>query len=204
MTYDDQKGAWEKFRAKPFPWNAKSIKAAVLVAEDDMNDERIAEAVGTSHYTLGKWKSHPEFKERVALNLEALERAMLRLPIAKKRKRVQQLDDMNRRLMLLVEDREAAYAEDKDVIGGRTGLVVKQTRLLGTGKDARIVEEFAFDRPVVMELRATQEQAAKELGQWVDKGEITGANGSPLIITEIVIDRSNAAPESDEDEGDEE
>ena len=44
----------------------KQENAARLVAEDDLPDEKIAEAVGIARSTLSEWKLLPEFKVRVA------------------------------------------------------------------------------------------------------------------------------------------
>lgn len=192
-----------KYGNKTWTWTAKRVQAAQLVAEDDMKHARIAEEVGVSGATLANWKATPEFRERVVEYEAELEAEMLRLPIARKRKRVAGYDDLKRRLLMVIEDREEVYVQDAEVVAGRTGLIVKQTKSVGYGKNSQIVTENAFDAALIRELRAVDEQAAKELGQWVDKGELTGANGGPLVITDILVDRS-AAPEGTVDDDDDE
>lgn len=198
---------FEEREGPMFRWNEKLIRAALLVAEDDMSLRRIAEEVGIAYPTLLKKKNAPEFKQRVAEHLEELEAEMLRLPIAKRRKRIARLNDMSERVQMLIDDRATVFGEDESIVGGRTGIVVKQTKSIGFGKNAQIVIENAFDRALLMELRAIDEQAAKETGQWVDRGELTGKNGSPLILTEVVINRGGVpegedGSDEDPDEGD--
>jgi len=54
------------------------------------------------------------------------------------------------------------------VPGGETGLLVRQIKLSNTGIQ---VEEFAVDTRLLKEMRALEEQVAKELGQYADKPE---------------------------------
>lgn len=185
-----------------FRWNEKKLQAAKLVAENNLSRERIAEEVGCGFSTLVKWKMDPDFKAKVAEYEAEIEAEMMRLPIAKRHVRVNRLNDLARRLQVVIDDRESAYAEDEDIIGGRSGAVVKQIKSVGYGKDSRIVEEYAVDTALIRELRAIDEQAAKELGQWIDKGELTGKNGQPLTLTEIVVDLSLGVESPDDDEDD--
>jgi hypothetical protein len=55
------------------------------------------------------------------------------------------------------------------VPGGSTGLLHRV--LQSTGPRGRPGEEFAVDVPLLRELRATEQQAAQELGQWMEKGK---------------------------------
>jgi hypothetical protein len=48
-----------------FRLTARRVKAAQLVAEDSLSDERIAAAVGISRRGLAKWKQQPAFIELV-------------------------------------------------------------------------------------------------------------------------------------------
>lgn len=187
-------------------WNKKRYHAAKLVAENEVSRERLCEMVGISLPTFYNWFRTPEFKAKVAEYQADIDAEMMRLPIAKKNVRVARLNDLQRRLELVVTDREEAYSQDEQVIGGRSGAIVKQYKSVGYGKESRIVEEHAFDAALFREIRAIDEQAAKELGQWVDKGELTGKNGTPLQLTEIVIelpagsDSDSEEPEDDFDD----
>ena len=63
----------------------------------------------------------------------------------------------------IVEGRAADMAS---VPGGASGLLVRQYKQ--TGKDSYEVE-YAFDAALPREMRATMQQAAQELGQWLEK-----------------------------------
>ena len=190
---------------EPFRWDKPRLTAARLTAANEMNNTRIAEEVGITTTTLQRWQSHPDFKAKVADYLAEIESDMLRLPIAKKHVRVARLQDLQERLQMVLDDRQAAYLKEDTVIAGRSGAIVKQTKSVGSGENARIVEESVFDAALFREIRAIDEQAAKELGQWIDKGELTGRNGTPLMVTEVVIDMTSLgdAPLDDPDDPDE-
>ena len=61
----------------------------------------------------------------------------------------------------------------------KSGYLVRTIKIIGSGRNQEVVEEYAFDAALARERRATAEQAAKELGQWVDKGDIT-SGGEPI------------------------
>lgn len=183
-------------------WNATRTKAAVLIAENNMPLYRIAEELKVSHQTLMNWRVTPEFRDRVTEIESELEAAVFQLPIAKRRERVKGLQDLKERLLLIVEDRETHLSQDPEAVGGRSGLVVKQTKSVGYGKNSEIVTEYGFDPAIVRELRAIDEQAAKELGQWTDRQEISGQGGGPIIISDVIVDRSsesNTTTSADDD-----
>lgn len=179
-----------------FQWTKPRLEAAALVAENALSEERIAEAVGVDRRTLFRWRQVPEFQARVAEHIAELEAATLRYGIAKRRRRVAALDDRWNRLQRVIEER-AADPKMADVPGGTTGLVVRQVKLvkvytssedeppgddeassetevLYSAKRDVQVEEYTVDAPLLKEIRATEEQASKELGQWVEKQEHSG------------------------------
>jgi transposase-like protein len=168
-----------------FHWTKPKERAAVLLAEDDITDAEIAAQVGVNPATLWRWKQHPEFAARVGDHTGQLQAAMLRYRVAKKRERMRVLDDLHTKLLTVIEDRGVEYEDDAP--GTRTGLVTKTFKMVGAGRDATLVTEWGVDTPTVREIRAIQEQAAKELGQWVEKGEISGPGGSPLVIRSISV-----------------
>lgn len=66
------------------------------------------------------------------------------------------------------------------VAGGKTGLLCRTQKGLGSGKDFEIVDEFELDAALLRELRAHEEQAARELGQWVEKQAQTDSKGKDV------------------------
>lgn len=70
----------------------------------------------------------------------------------------------------------AERAKDPDmqsVPGGRTGLLVKDYKSVGSGATAQIMEIYRIDAPLLYELRAHEEAIAMELGQRVKRSEST-------------------------------
>jgi len=79
----------------------------------------------------------------------------------------------------------AAAVEFAEVPGGTTGLLVHTYKAIGTGEFVEKVDEYAVDTGLLAELRAHEKQAAQELGQWVEKGEIRGSREAPLVIEHV-------------------
>jgi hypothetical protein len=82
--------------------------------------------------------------------------------------RIAWLDERSRLLRRVIAER-AADPEFAKVAGGKTGLLVKTYKQIGAGKDSQLVEEYAVDTAMLKEMRAHEQQAAQELGQWIEK-----------------------------------
>lgn len=143
----------------------KKQRAACLLAEDELSDEAIAQDVGVSRQTLAAWKHKPEFAALVGDYVGQVQAAMLRHTIAKKHKRLAVLDDLHTKALQVIEERIV----EGGAPGESTGIVVHQMKQIGAGKDAQIVDEYVVDTGLMREIRSLHEQAAKELGQWVDR-----------------------------------
>jgi hypothetical protein len=81
------------------------------------------------------------------------------ITIAEKETRIKILDDLQSRMQRLFAARALDMA---DIPGGETGLIVRQIKSIGFGKNNKTVEEYAFDAALVREARATLEQVAQE------------------------------------------
>src|SRR6187402_454848 len=90
----------------------KREQAAVLVAEDELTDEAIAETVGIGRRTLATWKTQPEFAALVGDQVGRIQAAMLKLAIARKDKRLRVLDDLHVRAVQVVHDRAERHAAE--------------------------------------------------------------------------------------------
>jgi transposase len=184
---------------------SKRQRAALLVAEDELTDEAIAAEVGVTRQTIYNWKQKPEFAADVGNQVGQLQAGMLRLAIAKKRKRVERLDEMERRLWQVVEERAADYAakavnetqsssimrgifpgSDDTPPGSGTGLITKTIKQIGAGRSAVMVEEYGVATDLVRSIMALHEQAAKELGQWEENVNLnhSGLTRQYVIVTE--------------------
>jgi len=167
-----------------FRWDSRRDRAAVLVADDTLSEEKIAAELGMTRRHLYRWRHHPVFIERVTQIAQGYVDALKDRGIAERQNRVDALNDRWRRLQTVIDER----AEDMATVpGGSTGLLVRQTKTVGTGPQAQIIDEYAVDTGLLRELRAHEEQAAKELGQWIEKQDTT-SGGEPVRFT-IAIDR---------------
>lgn len=180
-----------------FRWSPLKERAAVLVAEDDLSDAAIADTLGINRRQLTRWRQHPEFAARVAEHVAAVQAAMMRLAISKKHKRVEILDEQAAKIRAVIAAR-AADPLMADVPGGTTGLLVPEPMLikvyesndvegdddadgiLTPTKKVLLVYKHAVDTATLKELRATLEDAAKELGQRVEKREVSGKDGAAV------------------------
>lgn len=150
-------------------------QAAALVAADTEADERIAARCGVTGRTLWRWKNVPLFAARVAELRDAYAAAVCDLGISDKRNRVEALQTLHDRAMLVIEQR-AADPSLAEVPGGTTGLLVRQQRTVA----GEAVDEYVVDTGLMREVRETMKQAAQELGQWVNKVAPTDADGRAL------------------------
>lgn len=163
-----------------FRWSANRYRAALLLAEDDLSHEAIAEAAGITSRTLRTWKQNSEFAAQVGDYVGQLQAAMLRYRIAKKRHRLKVLNDLHEKLLTVLEERAEEYAGKAP--GGATGTVVMQLKQIGTGPFAQTVEEYAVDIATIKQIMALEQQAAQELGQWQDRVQVEGLT----TVVEIV------------------
>lgn len=84
--------------------------------------------------------------------------------------RVTALEDRWHRMRQVITER-SQDPEMQSVPGGSTGLVVMTFKQLGSGKDASVVREYRVDTALLAEIRAHEQQAAEELGQWTTRKE---------------------------------
>lgn len=145
-------------------------QAALLVARDEKSDEVIAAEVGIGRATLKRWKQEPRFAERVEEHKAAWREQVTQTGIAMMEQRVATLNDLHARMLTVIAERSDDPAM-QHVPGGKTGLLVHQMKAIGTGQNQTVIDEYVFDAALVREIRAHQEQVAKELGQWIDRRE---------------------------------
>lgn len=154
-----------------FRWNPQRDRAAVLVAEDIMPDEVMATELGIDRRTLTRWRAVPEFAARVEHHRQLWRERIETTGVANRTNRVQAYTDRWHRLQQVIAER-AADPEMQDVPGGTTGLLVHQTKAIGTGKSQTIIDEYAVDVATLKELRGLEKQAAEDLGQWSQRIDI--------------------------------
>jgi len=130
--------------------------------------------------SLKSWSSAFGWQTRLGQVADEERQAIVAQGIAERQNRVDAYGDRWGRMRQVIAER-AADKELADVPGGKTGLLVRTFRTIGGRGDPQIVEEFAVDVGLLREMREIEKQAAQDLGQWVEKGELTGKGGSPLL-----------------------
>lgn len=153
---------------KPFRWSKPSELAAQRVAEDRLTNAKIAEEAGVTFQTLHNWKCHPDFAARVESHLDEYRAIVRREGIAILEKRVEALNDRWERMRQIMEERGES-PDMQDVAGGRTGLLVRTIKGVGSGEDFTLVNQYEVDGTLLKELRDHEKQAAQELGQWAER-----------------------------------
>ena len=191
----------------------KQRAAALMVAEDAQTDVQIGAQVGIDARTLFRWKSDPEFAALVDAHIAEFAQVVRRSGIGRVDNRVRRLDRDWRRMREVIEcrARDAAGASNAQralmeatlkqggsqaqalqfagEIGGlapgmETGLLVRTVKFNKQGDE---IEEFAVDTGLLAEIRAHEQQAAKELGQWVEKQQSDLGGDSLTLLRKVLI-----------------
>lgn len=158
----------------PFEWTPERERAALLVAEDALTDEQIAAEVGVDRRTLTRWRAIPAFAAKVDEIAAEVCAAIRKYGIARVENRIRRQNRDWNKIQKVIEDRGKHAAQDyrlKDVPGADTGHVVRTYKVAG----GRLVEEFAVDVATLGALNSLEQQTAKELGQWVERKELSGS-----------------------------
>lgn len=164
--------------------SANQIQAAQMLADGSFTVAEIAEQIGVKDRTIYRWQKDPEFQSTLNRHRDVLEAAILQEGIARKAQRIKRYAERLAKLDQVIEER----GNDRQMVnipGGTTGLIVRQLKSIGVGAHNREVEEFVVDTGTLREIRELEKQAAQELGQWVDKGELTGRNGGAIQIDDV-------------------
>ena len=134
---------------------------------------RVALRVGAR--TLQRWHAHREFQDEIDRLKREIAEAVKAEGIANRQNRIDRHVDIDQRLWQVVSER-AADPTLAGVPGGTTGLIVRQLKQVGAGREAQLVEEFAIDTGLERAIRANMQQVAQELGQW-ETGDEAGGQG---------------------------
>ena len=155
-----------------FKWTAQAIEAVKLVAEKDMSISDIAQTVGADVDTVKKWTERVDFKQAVETFLEAVRQKLEKEGVRQKVNRLNSYNDRWRAMLNLIAARAADLA---DIPGGDTGMIVRDYK----GN----VPVYKFDAALMKELRELEKQTAMEMGDWIEKKELSGRDGGAIPIT---------------------
>jgi phage terminase small subunit len=99
----------------------------------------------------------------------------LELSIGSRVKRIEMYEDVHERLWQIVKERAADPAME-NVPGGRSGMLVKQVKIVSTAEGPKVISEYVPDTALSKEIRALAQQAAEEPGQWRDDSKPVTSN----------------------------
>lgn len=165
--------------------SARQDSAARAIAEGTRSDRAIAIDLRIRPETIVRWRKLEPFTARVQALQAEMAAAVVSEGIAVRTKRVAALNDRWNRMQQVIAER----ADDPDVAhvpGGTTGLLVHTVKQIGSGFSATMVDEYTVDVGLLKELRAHEEQAGKELGQWTEKQDVT-TGGKPFDLASMVL-----------------
>lgn len=146
--------------------------AAQLIAEGRLTTKKIAEHLSICRTTLYTWRRNPDFAVRVDEIRNEIAADFVDLELASKKGRARFQSTVHEKLWQIADARAKDPAM-KNIPGGDTGFVVLEYKQIG-GKG---LIEAKVDVGLIREIRATEDQISKELGQLTEKTEIniTGA-----------------------------
>jgi hypothetical protein len=168
----------------PFEWTVTRERAAASLADGELTDQEVADEIGVNRWTVWSWRRHPDFAARVRAITERAAEELERHAIARKARRMRAYDRRWRALQEIIAERAADPAM-QSVPGGRTGLLVRTVRVVGSGDAARQVEEYRLDAAILKELRELERQAAEEAGQWTTRSEVRAAVACVSVLPDM-------------------
>jgi len=164
-------------------WTRAREVAAKLVAEDEITDEEIAAKCNVIRRTLATWKQASEFKARVQEHRERIRASVLDSGYCRLENRIKLRQRVLDSFVTIADERGARpEMQDSKVAGGKTGFVALQPRIIGTGENAKSFIEQVPDTSLAAEIRTGLKELAQEVGQVVEKYELGGIGGGPLVI----------------------
>jgi hypothetical protein len=118
--------------------------------------------------------------------------------IAVKEARIRAVNERWLKMQQVIAER-AVDISMKGVAGGSTGLLAHDQKGVGSGPAAEVIDVYEVDTGLLKELREHEVQAAKEMGQWIEKGELGGLGGGPLKFgLNVIIESDSKSPASSE------
>jgi|WetSurMetagenome_2_1015567.scaffolds.fasta_scaffold207079_2 hypothetical protein len=121
--------------------------------------------------------------KRVAELTQKVSQTLIAKSISVKENRVAVLQEISDKLRQVIAER-AASKEMIGIPGGTTGLLAHDQKGVGYGPASTVIDVYEVDTPLLKELREYQKQAAIEMGQWVEKGDLT-SGGEKLEAVKV-------------------
>jgi len=134
-----------------------------------------------------KLQAHASIAERITELQAAISKSLVVQAITIKEARLRAVNDRWLKLQQVIAER-ASDPNMQEIPGGKTGLLAHDQKGVGAGAAAEVIDVYEVDTGLLKELREHEVQAAKELGQWSEKAEITGPDGGPIETKQHGID----------------
>ena len=135
----------------------------------------------TTSRLLARWSAAHHWQARLAQAAEEEREAIIRRGIAEKQNRLDDYNDRWQRMKRVIAER-AADPSMANVPGGQTGLLV---RIVIPLRHGGYFERYEVDCGLLREMRELEKQAAIEVGDWVERGELSGKHGGPIVANVI-------------------
>ncbi len=175
-----------------FIWTSKKRLAAQMLAQGDLLDSEIAAQLGVERHLLTRWRLHPTFLLGIKQFADGLTAELAEQGVTIKKRRLEDYDRIDMLLNQIREERAAAavVAIETDpelgAVGGfRTGLIIKQDKVIGTGSNAQRTTEYKIDSSWLDAKLALHKQVAQETGQWTVQTHVTGEIGVKMTVDDI-------------------
>lgn len=131
-----------------------------------------------ARFSAARLLTNANVRARVAELSEKVTKAIVLREIGNRNDRVAAQNERWHLMRQVIKERAeeqlaAKAAGQKIPAGGATGLLVRTAKSLGSGAAAKIVIEYEVDTGLLRELRAHEQHAAQELGQWTEKSDST-------------------------------
>lgn len=165
----------------PWSWTRQREAVALDLAVGSLTIRKIAAKHGIGEKTVDVWKAAPEVQERISEWHGRFREHIATGGIAVVENRVKRRDRYWEKLDAIVAQRAADVAM-AEIPGGTTGLLLRKQRALGSGPAMQIIEEFEVDTGLLSALNDLENDTARDLGQRVDRKELSGPGGGPLLL----------------------
>ncbi len=140
-------------------------RVASLLAMEQLSESEIAEQFRLNRRTLTRWKKQPEFQELVQSFARAQRQQLESKGIAKLRGRIRVANKQWLDLTAFME-RRGRDPRMRSVPGGRSGLLVRRTKVLRSGDNFGLLVDYRLDEKLLRTLRGLERWVSEQLGQW--------------------------------------
>jgi len=160
-------------------------EAALRIARGD-SYATVSKDMRLAKRTIVRWAKLPEFTVELEAQAASIRETVKAEGIVNRQNRLDAYNDRWRKMQSVIDGR-AADKTFARAPGYTSGLLVHQYRTVGRGEDAQVMDEFAVDTGLLKEMRELEKQAAQDAGDWTEKREVTGKDGEPIAIREVVV-----------------